>query len=231
MRIALLEDDPAQTELMQSWLSEAGHHCHDYATGEALRTALGHDTYDLLIVDWNLPDTSGIEVVRWVRGELDWDIPVLFITSRDREEDIVTALNAGADDYMTKPPKQGETLARLQALGRRGNVQESQVDLQEFPPYVINRAQRQLLVDGEPVELTHKEFELVVLLFHNIGRLLSRSYMMETIWGTSVELNTRTVDTHVSRVRNKLGLRPERGWRLSAVYHHGYRLEQVDAGS
>ncbi len=231
MRIALLEDDPAQTELMQSWMNEAGYSASDFSTGKDFQEGLSANTYDLLVVDWNLPDTTGVEMVKWVRQTIDWHIPVLFITSRDQEEDIVTALEAGADDYMTKPPKQAETLARLRALSRRVPSQEDSApvaDLLEYPPYIINMDQRQFTVEGEMVELTRKEFELAVLLFNNIGRLLSRSFLMDKVWGTTVELNTRTVDTHISRVRNKLGIRPERGWRLSAVYHHGYRLEHAE---
>jgi len=88
-------------------------------------------------------------------------------------------------------------------------------------------ASRQIKLNGEVVQLTNKEYELALLLFHNVGRLLSRSYVMEKVWGTRVELNTRTVDTHISRIRNKLVLRPETGWRLMSVYHHGYRLENI----
>ncbi len=227
MRIALLEDDPAQTELIQSWMSEAGHNCHAFSNGKAYREALSDETFDTLIVDWNLPDCTGIEIVQWVRSNVDWHIPVLFITSRDQEEDVVTALEAGADDYMTKPAKQRETMARIAALERRAVTTDETGERHEYPPFVIDMAQRQIVADGKPVDLTNKEFELAIVLFRNVGRLLSRSYLLEKVWGTKADLTTRTVDTHVSRVRIKLGIRPESGWRLNAVYHHGYRLEHI----
>ena len=119
VRIAVLEDDTDQVELMQSWFRDVGHECQAFGSGNEFKTVLKRETFDLLVVDWNLPDTTGPEVLSWVREHLDWRIPVLFVTSRDHEEDIVYALKHGADDYMTKPVKQQETLARISALGRR----------------------------------------------------------------------------------------------------------------
>ena len=229
MRIALLEDDPAQTELIETWLTEAGHSCSSYGTVKLFRDALSNDTFDLLIVDWNLPDGTGIEAVTWAREKIDWHVPVLFITSRDQEEDVVTALNAGADDYITKPAKQLETMARLKALERRLVATGGDDEVLNYPPFLINAAERQILVDGKPADLTHTEFELALVLFRNVGRLLSRSYLLDKVWGTTAELNTRKVDTHTSRLRIKLGIHPERGWRLNAIYHHGYRLEHMAA--
>jgi DNA-binding response OmpR family regulator len=227
MRIALLEDDPAQTELIETWLTEAGHSCTSHGTVKQFHDALSNDTFDLLIVDWNLPDGTGIEAVTWAREKIDWHVPVLFITSRDQEEDVVTALNAGADDYITKPAKQLETLARLKALERRLVATGSDDEVLDCPPFIINAAERQILVYGNPADLTHTEFELALVLFRNTGRLLSRRYLLEKVWGTTADLNTRKVDTHTSRLRIKLGIHPDCGWRLNAIYHHGYRLEHI----
>ena len=230
MRIAVLEDDAAQAELVQTWFRDAGHQCQLFRTGTEFRTALKNDTFDLLILDWNLPDTSGPDVLSWVRENVDWHIPVLFATSREQEEDIVYALEHGADDYMTKPVKQRETLARISALERRTQPASDAGTTLEFGPFEFDSTNRLVRIDSETVELTNKEFELALLLFRNPGRLLSRSYILENVWGTSAELSTRTVDTHISRVRNKLGIHPNRGVRLSAIYNHGYRLEQIPAG-
>lgn len=227
MRIGLLEDDRDQAEMLLTWVNEANHDCYHYATGEEFRQALRSETFDVLIIDWNLPDTTGPEVLDWVRENVDWHIPVIFITSRDGEDDIVQALGRGADDYMVKPVRKNETLARLHALERRA-AQDVDVDLiYEYPPYRVEMKERTIMLDDEPVTLRNMEFELAVLLFRNAGRLLSRSYILENVWGTRGDINTRTVDTHVSRLRNKLNIRPDRGWKLSAVYHHGYRLERV----
>ncbi len=227
MRIALLEDDPAQTELVTGWLASRDYLFNSFSKGAEFQAALANDTFDLLIVDWNLPDTTGIEVVNWVRNHTDWHIPILMVTSRDAEEDVVTALKAGADDYMTKPVSKAETLARVQALARRSNPAAQETRELALPPYVILPEERVITLDGEPVDLTTKEYDLALVFFQNVGRLLSRNYLMENVWGINVDLNTRTVDTHASRVRNKLKIRPEIGWRLKPVYHHGYRLEKL----
>jgi DNA-binding response OmpR family regulator len=227
MRIALLEDDRDQAEMLQAWIHEADHDCYAFATGESFQQALRNETFDVLIVDWNLPDTTGPEVLDWVRQNVDWHIPVIFITSRDGEDDIVQALGRGADDYMVKPVRRHETLARLHALDRRSAPDMDMEMFYEYAPYRVEMKERRIMLEGEPVTLRNMEFELAVLLFRNAGRLLSRSYILENVWGTRGDINTRTVDTHVSRLRNKLNITPERGWKLSAVYHHGYRLEKL----
>ncbi len=229
MRIAVLEDDTDQVELMQTWLTEVDHDCRVFGSGSEFRTALKRETFDLLVVDWNLPDTTGPEVLSWVREHLDWRIPVLFVTSRDHEEDIVYALRHGADDYMTKPVKQQETLARISALGRRSQPSAEQENTLRQGLFEFDINNRQVRIGADSVQLTNKEFELALLLFRNQGRLLSRSYLLENIWGTSGELSTRTVDTHISRIRNKLGIHPDNGVRLNAIYNHGYRLEMLPA--
>lgn len=229
MRIAILEDDADQVELMQSWLREVGHVCQDFGSGSEFKTALKRETFDLLVVDWNLPDTTGPEVLSWVREHLDWRIPVLFVTSRNHEEDIVYALEHGADDYMTKPVKQQETLARITALERRSHTLSEQAITLKHGLFEFDVTNRHVRIGMDTVELTNKEFDLALLLFRNPGRLLSRSYILENIWGTSGELNTRTVDTHISRIRNKLSIHPDNGVRLNAIYNHGYRLETLPA--
>ncbi len=228
MRIAVLEDDTDQVELMQSWLKDAGHECRAFASGSEFKAALKRETFDLLVLDWSLPDTTGPEVLGWVRENIDWHIPVLFVTSRDLEEDIVYALERGADDYMTKPVKQHETLARITALERRSQPAADQSTTLKQGLYEFDLVNRHVRIDdAETVTLTNKEFDLALLLFRNPGRLLSRSYILENIWGTNRELSTRTVDTHISRIRNKLFIHPDNGIKLNAIYNHGYRLEPL----
>ena len=227
MHIALLEDEQSQIDLIRQWVQSAGYTIDAYTSGAAFRQNATNIAYDLFILDWNLPDTTGIEVLDWLRNQIDWHAPVLFITNRDSERDIVEALDHGSDDYIIKPVSKDVTLARIKALIRRSKPDEHK-HLLHFPPYTINLEERLISVDGEPVKLTNKEFELALMLFRNPGRLLSRGYIMETIWATRADLNTRTIDTHISRIRSKLNLTPERGWQLSSVYHHGYRLSRID---
>jgi len=231
LQVALLEDDPAQAELIGGWLEEEGHACLRFDRGYGLLDAVGVEQFDLLVLDWELPDIPGDEVLVRVRQMLGWGTPVLFITSRDREEDIVDALARGADDYMTKPVKRAETLARVSALVRRALPLPNDEGIFEFAPFRFDTRDSTVARGGEQVELTHREFFLALFLFRNAGRLLSRKQLLEAVWDQRAELNTRTVDTHVSRVRRKLPLDPSVGWRVRSIYQHGYRLESLSGKS
>lgn len=228
MRIALLEDDLDQSRLLQLWLSDAGHRVIAYRNGRDAVRGIFNESFDLLILDWLVPGMDGLEVLDWVREKIDWLIPVLFITQKDNEKDVVTALKHGADDYMAKPIKRLEMLARIEAITRRVRVPVSKENVVAFDPYVIDRTRRRVKHSGDEIFLTDKEFELAIFLFHNAGRVLSRGHILESVWGRSSVINTRTVDTHVSRLRRKLQLSPEgSGWQLSSIYQHGYRLERI----
>lgn len=232
MRIALLEDEQDQADLVCAWLKAAGHSCHVYMLGKDLVREAQRETFDLFLLDWEVPGMSGAEVLVWIRANIAEPVPVLFVTARQREEDIVHALSSGADDYMVKPLGKLELLARIDALVRRTrpNVNLAE-DVIEFGRLRVDCRNRQVWLGGEEVAMTQKDYELAVFLLRNVGRLLSRGYILEAVWGQSADINTRTVDTHVSRIRGKLQLTPENGWRLSAVYQHGYRLERVAAAA
>ena len=238
MRIGLLEDDVNQIELISLWAKEAGDQLQYYETGASFREAMEKEDFDLLVLDWHLPDTTGLDELDWLRGEKASTVPVIFITSRDSEESVIEALDHGADDYMVKPVTKGVTLSRINALKRRkqsnGNMDLSSDQLasatagvEVFEPYKINESECSITMNGEPIKLTNKEFELVTYLFRHAGCLVSRDHLLEHIWGTRADLNTRTVDTHVSRVRSKLGINPTVGWQLSSIYQRGYRLFKV----
>ena len=229
-RIAVLEDDASQAKLLQYWIASQGFACRVFNRGNDILKAVLRDTFDLVILDWRVPDLSGEEVLNAIRDHVRDPLPVLFTTGRDREEDIVHALKSGADDYLVKPLRRLEFLARVDALLRRSRslAREAEAPI-EAGAFHIDPHGRMLHKDGVAVELTQKEFEMATLLFRNVGRLLSRSYLLDTVWGISAEVSTRTVDTHASQLRSKLGLYPENGWRLSAVYQHGYRLERLAA--
>lgn len=227
MRIALLEDDVAVGTTMQHWLEAAGHTVHNFTSGKTILREAARESFDLFLLDWHVPDLSGEEVVKWLREKQQSTVPVLFATSRDSEADIVNALTAGADDYMVKPVRRLELLARVEALLRRNRPKNSDAELIEVGPYAINLAERVVTLDKTPIELTDKEYDLTVFLFRNIGRLTSRGHISESVWGQTSDVQSRTVDTHVSRLRKKLDLGPARGVRLTPVYNFGYRLEKT----
>jgi len=230
MRIALLEDDPSQSDLVRFWLAGAGHVCHAYDRSREFMRALARDSFDVLVLDWELPDVNGDEVLAWLRANGHDTVPVLFTTARDNEEDIVAALTAGADDYLVKPLRKQELLARIDALARRAGRAAAPGSGLKVAEFEIDVDRRVITRNGARVDLTQKDFDLATFLFRNVGNLVSRGHILESVWGRSPDLNTRTVDTHVSRLRSKLGLLPENGWRLSAIYQHGYRLERLGTG-
>jgi DNA-binding response OmpR family regulator len=227
MRVVVLDDDQAQLDLVQQTLQGMGHDCHPFLDGKTLLRALRRESFDLLILDWQLPDVSGIDVMRWARENLEERIPILFVTNRNTEADVIEGLSAGADDFMVKPIRVGELTARVTALLRRAYHQqqtgEFTIDRYRFDP-----ASAQIFVGDQLVVLKQKEFDLAVFLFQNMGRLLSRKHLLEAVWGIEAEVSSRSLDTHVSRLRSKLGLTPENGYRLAAIYSVGYRLETVN---
>ena len=227
MRIAYLEDDRAQAEQVQQWLEEGGHACVFCERAADFLPLLRRESFDVLILDWEVPDRSGFEVLETLR-ESGNDHPILFATHRDDEASIVGALEKGADDYMVKPIRRAELLARLNAVVRRAGGGDRAVPVhQQVGPWEIDRDRREIRMNGEAARLTDKDFELASYLFLNEGKLLSRAHLLERVWGIVSSIESRTVDVHISRIRRSLGIRPENGYRIRTIYQHGYRLEAV----
>jgi DNA-binding response OmpR family regulator len=229
MRIVVLDHDRTQTDLISQVLTSAGHVCHGFQTAKDLLAQLRKDNYDMLIMDWQVDGMPAGELMRKARERLTEKAPVMFMTSSSGEDDIVAGLDAGADDYMIKPLRRSEMVARVQALLRRAFPSQNGAEQLQFGQYVFETRPGRLLMDGNVLDVTHKEFYLALLFFRNIGRPLSRAYIHEAVWIRETEVPSRTMDTHVSRVRNKLQLKPENGFRLVPVYSYGYRLEKLGA--
>ena len=228
MRIAAVDDDPLQLELLTHALGALGHVCQTHSTGASMLKALRRETFDLLIVDWQLPDTSGPEIIRWVREQLGPQLPILFVTHRLEEPDIVAGLACGADVFMGKPVRVAELSARVSALLRRAYPQAGNAQQElEFGRYRFLQATRELLMDGQSVALKAREYELALMLFQNQGRLLSRDHLRDSIWGHSAEVVSRSLDTHISRLRTLLDLRPASGYVINSIYGVGYRFERL----
>ena len=182
MKIASLEDDLDQARRIQQVLTAAGYTCSSYQQSRDLLSAMRNESFDLVLLDWHLPDIDGDDVVRWLRANIGPRIPVIFLTNRSSEDDLVEGLRAGADDYIVKPLRPLELLARVAALLRRSQIAEPADESFDVANYRVEPSARTIALNGKAVTLAPKEFELALLFFRNLGRLMSRDVLAECVW-------------------------------------------------
>lgn len=225
MRIALLDSDLQQRKALESMLQGAGHECTAFLRDDALLGALKTEEPDLLIIHWqSRAEDLAVLASAWTMWT---ELPVLLIAGRSPDEAVLRQIVAGPADLLLKPLRRAELLMRLQVLMDRHRPGKLAEDTHAFGDYVFSPRSARVTLEGREVPLTQKEFELALLFFRHLGRPLSRAFIHESVWSQDAELSSRTMDTHVSRVRSKLSLKPERGFRLAPVYSFGYRLEQI----
>jgi DNA-binding response OmpR family regulator len=231
MRIAVVDDDAEFAAFLHSLLIAAGHSVVVSGNGNSFLRLAKTETFDLILLDWNLPGRDGIDIVRNLRNDVRSDVPIILLTLRSEANDIVAGLEAGADDYIAKPIDGRILLARIDAIMRRRNAGRTGDGLQTFGNFTFDSSQEMVRHGDQAMQLTSKEFQLALVLFRNLSRPLSRAYLLETIWNRNPDVQTRTLDSHIARLRSKLDLRPQNGWRLSPIYSYGYRLEAVEGGA
>ena len=226
IKVGILEDELPQAEILMSWLVSDGYQVAHAANGSDFIDMVAVEEPDILILDWQLPDTEGIDVLQRLRGE-GVTIPILFATAKNSEQDIVEALQSGADDYLVKPLREQELLARLAAIWRRLGDTNNKKQAIRLGPIEIIPDEHRVLVDGEDVKLTSTEFKLASCVLSNEGKMLSRDFLLSEVWGIGANLDTRTVDMHMSRIRRLLQINAEMGYCIKTIYRHGYRLEKL----
>jgi DNA-binding response OmpR family regulator len=180
-------------------------------------------------LDWHTPGIMGIDVLKSVRILHDDRLPALFLTAENSETSLVQALTHGADDYIVKPFSIAEVRARVDAILRRAYPSLYGRRPFRVGRYFVDPHRKLITLDGKPVALTEKEFQLAWLLFSNAGRTVSRDHLYSQAWGRSLAVETRTIDSHICRVRTKLKIQPENDVRLMAVYRQGYRLDLLSS--
>lgn len=216
-RILVVEDDESIGQAVSSTLQSHGYLVQWCKDGAAATEAFETVVPDLVLLDAGLPDVDGFTFCRWLR-EQDSDLPIVIVTARDSEIDIVVGLDAGANDYVTKPFSMNVLLARIRAHLRTSNVHaDAPIELRALR---VDPAAYLATVDGEPVELRRREFELLVLLCREAGRVVGRERLLSEVWDLHWGTSTKTLDMHVMALRRKLGHAIE----ISTVRGVGYRL-------
>jgi two-component system response regulator RegX3 len=226
MKMALLEDDKLLADMVMEWLHEAGHQVVHFKNGLDFIRKYPNDNFDLCLFDWMLPDMHGPDVMASIQLRAKKLPPIIFLTGRSDEADIVSVIDAGADDYLVKPASKPLLLSRINAVLRRARSLAYNDVSHEFGNINFDLKHRLVTVSGVEVNLTDKEFDLALYFVRNEGALLSRIHLMQVVWGASSDIETRKVDVHVSHLRTKLKLTPEHGWKLTSIYQQGYRLER-----
>ncbi len=229
MRVALADDEQELLDQIAGIVMSAGHEVETFRNGTDLQRALQRETYDVVMLDWNMPGQTGLDILYWARENLPSAPPFIMITSRGENEDVVRGLEAGAVDYITKPESDDIIRARLEAAGRRIGADRPDPEV-KYGQYTLNRQSKEVDFSGKAVAVTAKEFDLLDLLFQNLDRPLSRGYLFSRVWGGNIELETRTIDVHVSRLRSKLELKPENGYVIRTVFGFGYRMDAYIEG-
>lgn len=224
MKVLIVEDDRSQRALLAHWVKGEGHRVEAFEDGRSLIRFLEADTADLLILDWNLPDVSGEDLLRWIRGRRHASLPVIFQTVHDREEDIVRILDAGADDYLVKPLQKATLLARMRAVMRRVPAVSDRHNTIEIGNVTLDGRSQTLATKTATLAPGEKEMAIAWQFARRVGQVVRRQQLLAEVWGVSPEIETRTVDMYVSRLRTKLR-QLQADWHIHSVYGAGYRLE------
>jgi DNA-binding response OmpR family regulator len=228
MRIAHIEPDLRHAELVDRLLLAAGHACRHFAVSESFLAGAASEFFDILVIASWAGDRGAEDVIALARDVLP-GLPIVVTMKTPRESELVAALHAGADDCLAKPVRGPEMLARLDALMRRAGVRRPRNCSREiFHEFLFDSGRSEVAFRGQTISMTPKELRFALLLFTNMSRPVSRAQILETVWGRR-DIKSRTLDTHASRIRAKLELRPERGYTLTPLYGYGYRLDAVSA--
>lgn len=221
--IYIVEDDRNIQEIEIFALKNSGYQAMGFNTAKAFYRALEDQLPELILLDLMLPDEDGMSILVRLRSRPETKrIPVMLVTAKGTELDKVKGLDAGADDYIAKPFGVMEMIARVKALLRRSGVQED--SLLTCGGVTLDAEKRMVTVDGAPVELTYKEFELLRLLMKNHGIVISRDVIMERVWDSNFEGESRTIDVHVRTLRQKLG---EAGSLIKTIRNVGYMADET----
>jgi len=222
--ILIVDDDPNIAHLVQLYLEKAGFEVKVAARGDDALAEFRKLPPDLMLLDVMLPGMDGTQVLRAVRRTSS--IPIIMLTARDETFDKVLGLELGADDYVTKPFDTKELVARVKAVLRRTQGQEEEKsDSLSFPGLTISLSRYEVFYEGEKIDMPPKELELLYFLASHANQLFTRGQLLDQVWGYDFEGESRTVDVHVKRLRDKLPECEKHGWGITTIWRRGYKFE------
>jgi len=224
-RVLVVDDEPTVREVVVGYLRRDGHEVSEADDGPGALDLLERDEFDLVVLDMMLPGVNGLDILRSIRA--NGDMPVIMLTARAEESDRVAGLELGADDYVVKPFSPRELAARVNGVLRRSTPKASSVsDTIEFDGLTIDNRSREVRLDGELVEMTPKEFEVLAHLAASPRQVFSRADLLRDVWQSSPDWqDPATVTVHVRRIRNKIEADPESPRWITTVWGVGYRFE------
>ncbi|MDJ0787288.1 MAG: response regulator [Myxococcota bacterium] len=221
-RILVVDDEPDLLELARFNLSQAGYEVETAETGRAGLEAIQAQVPDLVVLDLMLPDLPGTEVCRKLRSDPELrDLPIIMLTAKSEEVDRVVGFELGADDYVTKPFSPRELTLRVQAILRRASTPREATSVMARGELALDVDRHRCTVGGSPIDLTAKEFRLLSALMNRPGHVMSRQRLLDSVWGSEITVTERTIDTHLKRLREKLG---PAGDLIETVRGVGYRF-------
>lgn len=227
--VLVVDDEPEIVSLVAYHLERAGYTVSTATDGAAAIVKTHRERPRLIVLDIMLPGITGFEVLEALRARPDTkDVPVLMLTALQDDEDRIRGLSLGVDDYVTKPFNPEELVLRVGAILRRVESQSGMPDTITAGPIALNLLSQRVLVDGQHVDLTRTEYRLLLLLAQQQGRVVERSQLLEDVWAAMPDMQTRTVDVHIQRLRSKLGAAGE---MIETVRRLGYRLRLETAAS
>ena len=223
-KILIVDDDEAITGLLREVLQTEGFATHECLSGQEALAALSAGGFDLVLLDVMMPGMNGFETCQRIRE--DSDVPVVFLTARNEESDAVLGFSLGADDYIVKPFDMKELVARIKAVLRRFQNADAPASKElSFPGLTINIGQYTVTYMGKELEMPPKELELLYFLASHPGMVFTREQLLEQVWGYDYFGDSRTVDVHVKRLREKLTDGEKMGWQIKTVWGVGYKFE------
>src|SRR5574344_1809815 len=227
-KVLIADDEPQIREILRVYFLKEGFQVVEAADGKEALQQISKERPDILLLDVMMPVMDGIEVCTLVRKK--YELPIIMLTAKGEDDDRILGLEKGADDYITKPFNTREVVARVKAVLRRAGTQEKKGDASRivYDGLIIDMEQYQVTAFGNKMTFTTKEMELLWCLASNPGKAFSRNQLLETIWGYSYYGDTRTVDTHIKRIRQKLNIPEDSKWDITTIWGVGYKFEVKD---